>query len=272
MSTFPVLFYLLGAVTTVLAAALVMHPERASFQSGIGRRLAATGLLLVPAALLLVFSGANRQGAGEDPQVLPAVAPVTADSSGMKEDADWAMITHAFMGGPPPGAGAAAEAGSTPATGDASQRAQQSAADLQAVTRREPKNVEAWLSLARAHRVAREFAAAATAYEAALKLDPRNADAWADYADALASANGRSLVGKPAVAIDHALRLDPNHMKGLWLGASLDLEQHHYAEALTRWQKLRSVLPQGSPDIAIIDANIAEAQQLSGSVQQARAR
>jgi cytochrome c-type biogenesis protein CcmH len=140
------------------------------------------------------------------------------------------------------------------------------------VTRREPKNVEAWLSLARAHRVAREFPEAATAYETALKLDPRNADAWADYADALASSNGRSLVGKPAVAIDHALRLDPNHTKGLWLGASLDLEQHHYAEALAHWQKLRSVLPQGSPDIPIIDANIAEAQQLSGSVQQARAR
>ena len=147
-----------------------------------------------------------------------------------------------------------------------------SAAELQAVTRREPKNVEAWLALARAHRIAREFAPAATAYEAALKLDPRNADAWADYADALASANGRSLVGKPATAIDHALRLDPNHLKGLWLGASLDLEQHHYTEALARWQKLRSVLPEGSPDASIIDANIAEARQLAGQVQQAQAR
>ena len=116
----------------------------------------------------------------------------------MKEDADWAMITHAFMGGPPPGTLQRARS----RTGDAAQRAQLSATELEAVTRREPKNVEAWLALGRAHRVAREFAAAAAAYEAALKLDDRNADAWADYADALASANGRSLSGKPAKAID----------------------------------------------------------------------
>jgi cytochrome c-type biogenesis protein CcmH/NrfG len=269
MSTIPVLFYFLGTATAVLAGVVLLQPERASLQPGMGRRLSAAALLLVPAALLLIFSGTRQHKGADEALVLPAVAPVTASTSGMKEDADWAMITHAFMGGPPPGGAASASAPPAAATGDASQRAQQSAAELQAVTRREPKNLEAWLALARAHRVAREFPEAATAYEAALKLDPKNADAWADYADALASANGRSLVGKPAVAIDHALRIDPNHMKGLWLGASLDLEQHHYAEALTRWQKLRSVLPEGSSDIAIIDANIAEARQLTGQVQQA---
>jgi cytochrome c-type biogenesis protein CcmH len=186
----------------------------------------------------------------------------------MKEDADWAMISHAFMGGPPPGTAASAPA---PAAGDATQRAQSSVTELDAVTRREPGNVEAWLALGRAHRMAREFAPAATAYETALKLDSRNADAWADYADSLASANGRSLAGKPAKAIDKALQINPNHLKALWLAASLDLEEHRYTAAVNHWQKLRSALPDGSPDVSIIEANLAEARQLAGQGTQAAA-
>ncbi|MEO8308743.1 MAG: tetratricopeptide repeat protein [Pseudomonadota bacterium] len=178
------------------------------------------------------------------------------------------MITHAFMRGPPPGTTATTSA---PAAGDVAQRAQLSVTELEAVTRREPGNVEAWLALGRAQRMARDFAPAVTAYEAALKLDGRNADAWADYADSLASANGRSLAGKPAKAIERALQLDPNHLKGLWLAASLDLEEHRYTAAVNHWQKLRSVLPDGSPDVSIIEANLAEARTLAGQATQATA-
>lgn len=263
MSLSPVFFYLLGAGTAVLATLVLLSAGVAHFRSEPARRIGAVAIVVAP-ALLILFVGLNRAPRGVDePLALPAAA-MTAGAGAMKEDADWAMITHAFLGGPPPGSGTAAQA-----SGDATARAQLSATELEAVTRREPKNVEAWLALGRAHRVAREFAAAAAAYEAALKLDDRNADAWADYADALASASGRSLSGKPAAAIDRALKLDPNHLKALWLAASHDLQEHRYAAALERWQKLRSVLPEGSPDVAIIEANIAEARQLAGQTAQA---
>jgi cytochrome c-type biogenesis protein CcmH len=180
----------------------------------------------------------------------------------MKQDADWSLLSHVYLGGPPPTGGANAAA---VASAPAQQRAQMSAAELTDVTRREPGNAEAWLALANAHRVAREFPAAVSAYETGLKLDARNADAWADYADALASVNGRQLAGAPAKAISRALAIDANHLKGLWLAASLDLELHHYKDALARWQKLRGALPQGSPDAAIIDANIGEARQLAAA-------
>jgi hypothetical protein len=262
----PGLFYLLGAGAAVLAMLLVLPPDRASLRPGNGRRLAAVAVMVAPALFALLVTVKHAPQIVDEPLALPASAgaPPTANAGGMKEDADWAMITHAFMGGPPPGAAAPVHA-----AGDAAQRAQLSATELEAVTRREPKNVEAWLALGRAHRFAREFAPAATAYETALQLDDRNADAWADYADALASANGRSLAGKPAKAIDRTLQLEPNHLKGLWLAASLDLEEHRYTAALAHWQKLRSVLPEGSPDVAIIDANIAEARQLAGQPAQA---
>ena len=66
---------------------------------------------------------------------------------------------------------------------------------------------------------------------------------------------------KPAKAIARALALQPKHLKGLWLAASLDMELPKYHDALGRWQQLRAALPEGSPDVAIIDANIAEAQR-----------
>lgn len=89
---------------------------------------------------------------------------------------------------------------------------------------------------------------------------------WADYADHLASSNGRSLQGEPEQAIAEALRLDAKHPKALWLAASVALEKRDYPVALRHWQALRGALPTGSPDVAIIDANIAETRGLMGEV------
>ncbi|MEY4760920.1 MAG: c-type cytochrome biosis protein CcmI [Pseudomonadota bacterium] len=154
----------------------------------------------------------------------------------------------------------------TPAAADtAIGRAQQAAAQLAEAVRRNPKDATSWFELAQAHRIARDYEKANEAYGKALALEPRNADAWADYADSLASTGSRSLAGKPAAAIERALALNPNHVKALWLAASLSLEQKRYKDALSQWQRLRSALPAGSPDIAIIDANIGEARGLAGA-------
>jgi cytochrome c-type biogenesis protein CcmH len=140
-----------------------------------------------------------------------------------------------------------------------------SVAQMEAATRAAPGNPAHWLALAQTQRLARDYPAAVKAYAEALKLDDSNADAWADYADALASASNRKLAGEPAKAVERALALQPKHLKGLWLAASLDMELRKYSDALGRWQQLRAALPEGSPDVAIIDANIAEARGLSSS-------
>jgi cytochrome c-type biogenesis protein CcmH len=92
----------------------------------------------------------------------------------------------------------------------------------------------------------------------------RDAQGWANYADTLGTRSG-SLAGEPAAAIDKALALDPINSKALWLKASLAHEQHRYSDALGLWRKLRSVLPADSSDIALVDANIAEAARLAGN-------
>ncbi len=246
-----ILTYLLGVVATAIAIVLVIPIHHSNLRLAAPRLALVAGVMLAPVALFVWLHS-------ED---VPGSDPVSAMNSGLssaapaEQQADWSMMAHA-MGGPPP---------NSTGSGAALARAELSTAELVAETQSQPNNVEVWLALANAQRVARQFPAAASSYEKALKIDSRNADAWADYADALASANGRSLIGAPGKAIEQALAITPTHLKGLWLAASLDLEQRQYAAALKRWQQLRSALPMGSPDVAIIDANIAEAQQLLGS-------
>lgn len=110
----------------------------------------------------------------------------------------------------------------------------------------------------------RKFDAASQVYRRVVASGGMTADAWADYADALAS-NTSSLRGEPAQAIARALALEPRHAKALWLKASLEHEEQHYADAVKTWETLLALVPQGSSDANIIRANIAEATRLAGS-------
>jgi len=124
----------------------------------------------------------------------------------------------------------------------------------------------ALLVQAEEHRRKREFQQACDRYRAAIAAGGMTADAWADYADALASATSAgSLRGEPAKAIDRALALDPNHAKALWLKASLAHEEGRYPDALKAWRQLLALVPSGSSDARIIEANIAEATRLAGA-------
>ena len=120
------------------------------------------------------------------------------------------------------------------------------------------------IASAEQHRRKREFKEACADYAGVLKLGAMTADTWADYADAQASLAGQ-LAGEPAKAIDSALALDPRHTKALWLKASLAHEQHRYKEALTTWQQLLTLVPPGSSDARIVEANMAEASRLATS-------
>ena len=118
------------------------------------------------------------------------------------------------------------------------------------------------IASAEQHRRKREFKEASADYAAVVRLGAMTADTWADYADAQASLTGR-LSGAPEQAINRALALDPQHTKALWLKASLAHEQHRYADALAAWRQLSALVPAGSSDARIVEANIAEATKLA---------
>lgn len=124
--------------------------------------------------------------------------------------------------------------------------------------------VEALLAQAEQHRRKREFGQACEVYAAIVERSGMTADSWADYADAQASLAG-SLAGTPARAIEAALTIDPRHAKALWLEASLAHEEHRYRDAVDTWQRLLAVVPPGSSDARIVEANLAEATRLASS-------
>lgn len=120
------------------------------------------------------------------------------------------------------------------------------------------------LAKAEQHRRKREFEQACEVYAAIVARGGMTADSWADYADAQASLAG-SLAGEPARAIEAALAIDPRHAKALWLEASLAHEEHRYRDAVDSWQRLLAIVPPGSSDARIVEANIAEATRLASS-------
>ena len=130
---------------------------------------------------------------------------------------------------------------------------------LAASARARPRDVDAWLTLAQAHRLAQRFAEANSAYEHAISAGNIPADAWADYADSQAAASGR-LAGRPEEAIRRALAIEPGHVKALWLQGSAEVERRDYRAALETWQRLARQLPADSPDARAIAGNITEAR------------
>jgi cytochrome c-type biogenesis protein CcmH/NrfG len=120
------------------------------------------------------------------------------------------------------------------------------------------------LTRAEEHRRKREFKEACEIYATLASRDAMTADAWADYADAQAALAGK-LAGPPARSIEAALALDPRHPKALWLKASLAHEEGRYRDAAVTWKQLLAIVPAGSSDARIVEANLSEATRLASS-------
>jgi cytochrome c-type biogenesis protein CcmH len=121
-----------------------------------------------------------------------------------------------------------------------------------------PDDADGWVLLARSYQALGRYADAAGAYGHAETLVPDNPGLLADYADALAMAQGRKLSGKPAELAARALAIDPNHRKALALAGTAALEGRDLDGALGYWRRLLAQLPAGSEDARQITAIIAE--------------
>jgi cytochrome c-type biogenesis protein CcmH len=121
-----------------------------------------------------------------------------------------------------------------------------------------PDDAEGWVLLARSYQSLERFSDAADAYAHADTLVPNNPALLADYADALAMAQGRKLAGQPAALAARALAIDPNHKKALALAATAALEARDVDAALAYWRRLLAQFPEGSDDAKQVTAIVAE--------------
>jgi cytochrome c-type biogenesis protein CcmH len=153
---------------------------------------------------------------------------------------------------------------------DASPPAQQ-AGDLHALSAklaeklaRDPKNAQGWALLARSYANIQQFSDAAGAFEKAAKLLPRDASLLADWADARVMAQGRKWDKQALQIVEQALAADPRNLKALALAGTEATERGDYRKAATYWSRMKAAAPAGSPELEQAEANLAEAQSMTG--------
>jgi len=129
---------------------------------------------------------------------------------------------------------------------------------------KEPNNPKGWAMLARSYKVIGRTIEAEKAFERAGSFIDDDAQMLASYADVVATNNGGSLVGKPALLIQKALKADPDNAMALWLSGTADLEAKNYPQALRTWERLAAMLPPESDDARMLQGAIDEVRAKSG--------
>jgi len=137
-------------------------------------------------------------------------------------------------------------------------------AKLAARLEQTPDDAKGWSMLGRSYLYMRKPADAVAAYERAVALQKNDADLLADYADALALAQGKNIEGKPLQMIERALKIDPTQWKALAMAGSAAFERKDYKTAVSYWEKLQSRAEPGSDFAREVAANIEEARGLGG--------
>ena len=128
-----------------------------------------------------------------------------------------------------------------------------------------PDDVKGWTMLGRSYAVLDRHTDAAAAYANAVKRSEPDAQLLADYADALAMAQGRNLKGEPERLIAQALKVDPRNVKALLLAGTVAFQDKKFKDAIAFWERILKVVP---PDSDIADSvrdSIADARKFSGT-------
>ena len=126
-----------------------------------------------------------------------------------------------------------------------------------------PADSDGWLMLARSYGAMGRFAEAGRAYARAAALLPDNAQVLADYADALAMAQGRNAEGEPLRLVQRALMLDPDNLKALAFAGSAAFARRDFGAAAQYWQKALHLAPPGSDFARSMQEGLDESRKLA---------
>jgi len=132
---------------------------------------------------------------------------------------------------------------------------------LAARMKEQPDDADGWSMLGRSYMAMGREDEALVAFERAVKLLPDDASRLADYADALAVKNGRSLDGEPSKLIERALKADPDNLKALTLAGTAAFNRGDFAGAVKYWDRAVKVGPPDSPIVEQARSAAAEARE-----------
>lgn len=144
------------------------------------------------------------------------------------------------------------------------ERIESLAAGLAARLNENPDDAQGWAMLGRSYSVLDRHAEAVDAYANALRRSPPSAQLLADYANALAMAQGRRLEGEPERIIAQALKLEPDNVKALMLAGSAAFERKDFKGAITHWERILELVPPDSDVAEMVKDGIEDARKLVG--------
>ena len=127
-----------------------------------------------------------------------------------------------------------------------------------------PNDADGWAMLARSYSVLQRNDDALAAYQKAIALGKDEPGLLVDYADTLAVKNQHSLQGEPMALITRALKLDPDHIKGLALAGADAFERKDFALAVKYWSRIEQVGPPDNMLVQRVSASLQEARELAG--------
>lgn len=143
---------------------------------------------------------------------------------------------------------------------------EQAVSQLRAHLAEKPDDLQAWTLLAQTSAMMHNTADTRDAYEHILKLDPNNADAMVGWAEADAMLKSDHVIGDRAVALlKHAMQLQPDSQRGLWLLGTSEFQQSNYSGAVATWRLLELQLEPGSQVAKAVAEQISQADARAGS-------
>ena len=173
-----------------------------------------------------------------------------------------AIAMYAYLGNP--NALVASNAVTTPDMQQGQHDAAPMIASLEAKLKNKPDDAAGWYMLARSYGATGRYADAARAFAKTAELLPDDASVLADYADALAMAQGGSLQGKPLELINRALKLNAQDEKALNLAGTAAYEDKNFSGAAEYWRRLLKVIPPDTDSSREIAAAVAQAEAAAG--------
>lgn len=134
-----------------------------------------------------------------------------------------------------------------------------------------PNDLPGWAQLARAYKVQGRLAEAEQAFVKAGKLVDGDPDLLTQYADLLAT-RANTIEGRPLALVKKALSLNPKHPMALMMAGSAAYRRADYAQAITHWETVLTVLQPGSNDATQVMAEIADARAKGGPSLQTKSK
>lgn len=138
--------------------------------------------------------------------------------------------------------------------------------------RENPDDVEGWQMLGKTYIIQERYGDAASAFAHANELsEGSDPGILADYAEALALAQGGRLAGAPANLLQRALSVDPSNAKALWLRGYMAYQSQDFESAISDWQQLARQFPEDSQEFKRVSGLIDEVRVRQGLPAQAMA-